>query len=145
MQVAPFLHCPTQSSISFAQVEPLQPSKHVHENAPGVFIHDSALIHGPNVDDGFDSHSFTSNLAQLRISSVDSFKSVNNFRKFYHFDINHPSIQLDIHNENHQQDQYMYHHVHMDHLNIHQCLQKQMFQIVKFISIFENYDTKKKN
>lgn len=60
MHAAPFLHCPTQSSIFFAHVRPDQPSKQVQVNAPGVLVHDSAFMHGPSADDGFDSHSFTS-------------------------------------------------------------------------------------
>lgn len=46
--------------MSLAQVAPLQPSKHIQENAPGVFSHEAAFIQGPKFDKGFDSHSFTS-------------------------------------------------------------------------------------
>lgn len=80
MQVAPFLHCPTQSSISFAHVRPLQPSKHEHVNAPGVFVHDSALMHGPNADDRFDSHSFTSMYIHSK-KNQHQFIAVKNIKK----------------------------------------------------------------
>lgn len=58
--MAPFLHCPVQSSRSFAQVAPPQPSRHVHWKPPGLLWQASALMQGPKGDAGFESHSSTS-------------------------------------------------------------------------------------
>ena len=49
MQVAPFLHWPTQSSKSLAHVGPPQPSRQTHENEPGLLLHWRAFTQGPIV------------------------------------------------------------------------------------------------
>lgn len=148
MHVAPFSHWPTQSSISFAHVKPLHPSKQVHVNEPGVFVHNSAFMHGPSTDDVFASHSLTSiihsicvmhtvetererrqnsfSLVGFSLTETQYFEWIVTTKTDYiythRFGISHPSIPVSIRNEIRQRGQYNFHHSHTGRLNTHQYL-----------------------